>query len=138
MAVAYFQVKFRVGVISSDAERTGTVDGAGAGTAGASTAQIEAANAVSKFAALGTYLANLRDGTTRERYTQLTWELEKIVAQAVRTSRADLDKLFEAADKMFSVMTTTASNRRRILCESARCPTHPSTSSLLAPTLAAT
>ena len=67
-------------------------------------AQIEAANAVSKFAALGTYLANLRDGTTRERYTQLTWELEKIVAQAVRTSRADLDKLFEAADKMFSVM----------------------------------
>jgi hypothetical protein len=104
MAVAYFQVKFRVGVISSDAERTGTVDGAGAGTAGASTAQIEAANAVSKFAALGTYLANLRDGTTRERYTQLTWELEKIVAQAVRTSRADLDKLFEAADKMFSVM----------------------------------
>ena len=101
---AYFQVKFRVGVISSNAERAGTGDGAGAGTAAASPALTEAANAVSKFAALGTYLANLRDDATRARYTQLTLELEKIVTQAVRTPRADLDKLFETADKMFSVM----------------------------------
>jgi hypothetical protein len=101
---AYFQVKFRVGVISGNAERTGTGDGAGAGTAATSTAQIEATNAVSKFAALGTYLANLRDDATRERYSQLTLELEKIVTQAVRTPRAGLDKLFETADKMFSVM----------------------------------
>ena len=99
---AYFQVKFRVGVISSNAERAG--DGAAAGTAAASTAQIEAANAVSRFAALGTYLANLRDDATRDRYTRLSQELEKIVAQAPRTPRGDLDKLYENADRMFGTM----------------------------------
>jgi hypothetical protein len=101
---AYFQVKFRTGVISGIAERAGTSEAAAAGTAAASTAQIEAANAVNKFAALGTYLANLRDDATRERYTRLSQELEKIMAQAARTPRGDLDKLFENADRMFETM----------------------------------
>ena len=102
---AYFQVKFRVDVLSANAERAGAADGAGAGTAAlASTAQIEAANAVNRFAALGTYLANLRDHATRERYTNLSRELEKIVAQAARTPRANVGKLFETADQMFGTM----------------------------------
>jgi hypothetical protein len=99
---AYFQVKFRVGVISSNAERAGSGDGAG--STAASTAQLEAANAVNRFAALGTYLANLRDDATRERYTHLSRELEKIAAQAARTPRNDLDKLFETADGLFATM----------------------------------
>ena len=67
---AYFQVKFRASIISEMSERG--QGGAAAGAAAA--AQIDAANAVSKFGALGTYLANLRDEATREYYTHLTWE----------------------------------------------------------------
>jgi hypothetical protein len=100
---AYFQVKFRAGVLSGNAERSGSGDSAAA-TAGASTASIEAANAVSRFAALGTYLANLRDDVTRERYTHLSQELEKIVSQAARTPRDQLDKLFQSADQLFATM----------------------------------
>src|SRR5215471_19887451 len=47
---AYFQVKFRTGLIASG--------GAAAPATAMSVQQIEAANAVSHFAALGTYLAN--------------------------------------------------------------------------------
>jgi hypothetical protein len=97
---AYFQVKFRAGILSEASER----DRVGAATAPPTAAQVEAANAVSKFAALGTYLANLRDDPTREQYTRLTRELEKIVREAGRTSAADLDKLFEPADHMFTDM----------------------------------
>jgi hypothetical protein len=96
---AYFQVKFRAGILSETSERD-RVSAAAAPTA----AQIEAANAVSKFAALGTYLANLRDDPTREQYTRLTRELEKIVREAARTSAVDLNKLFEPADHMFTDM----------------------------------
>jgi hypothetical protein len=99
---AYFQVKFRSAEISSNAERTGI--GGGAGNAASTTAQAEAANAVGRFAALGTYLANLRDDATRERYTNLSQELEMIAGEAVRTPRNGLDKLFEAADGLFGTM----------------------------------
>jgi hypothetical protein len=98
---AYFQVKFRVDVVSTNAERAGAADGAGAPMSGA---QIEAANAVNKFGALGTYLANLRDDATRARYTNLSQELEKILSQAARTPRANVDKLFETTDHMFGAM----------------------------------
>jgi hypothetical protein len=87
---AYFQVKFRVGLVSDNGAR-----------AGGST-EVDAANAVNKVAALGTYLANFSDDGTRERYTHLTWELEKIVKEAPRTQPGDLAKLFEPADRMFS------------------------------------
>jgi hypothetical protein len=100
---AYFQVKFRVGEISSNAER-GTAMGAGAESAVLSAARLEAANAVNRFASLGTYLANLRDDATRERYTNLSQELEKIVTQAARTPRSEVDKLFENADRIFAMM----------------------------------
>jgi hypothetical protein len=97
----YFQVKFRAGVISANAERAGA---GGNSAVAASADQIEAANAVNKFGALGTYLANLRDDSTRERYTLLTGEIEKSVAQAARTPRGEVDKLFAAADGMFAAM----------------------------------
>ena len=51
---AYFQVKFRAGLVSESSERDRA-----SGITSASAAQIDAASAVSKFAALGTYLANL-------------------------------------------------------------------------------
>ena len=59
---------------------------------------------MSKFAALGTYLANLRDAPARERYTHLSWKLEEIVRQAASTPPGDLEKLFEPADEMFTEM----------------------------------
>ena len=101
---AYFQVKFRVGEISSNAERGTAGMGAGAESAVLSSARFEAANAVNRFASLGTYLANLRDDATRERYTNLSQELEKIVTQAARTPRSEVDKLFENADRIFAMM----------------------------------
>jgi hypothetical protein len=96
---AYFQVKFRASLVSENAAHAG-----GAAVAGASAAQIDAANAVNKFAALGTYLANLRDDATREHYTRLSQELDKIVRQAGKTPPGDLGKLFEPADRIFTDM----------------------------------
>ena len=89
---AYFQVKMRIGVLN------------GAGAQAPAPAQTEAANAVAKVGALGTYLANLRDETTRERYTRLTTLLEGLVQDAPRLSAAELDKRTEAADREFSEM----------------------------------
>ena len=90
---AYFQVKFRAGLIHAN----GTV----AGAAGSPTAQVDAANAVNKFAALGTYLANLRDDERRGQYTELSRQLDKIVSEAGRTSPDQLNNLFEPADRLF-------------------------------------
>lgn len=81
---AYFQVKFRTDLIRGQA-----------GSAG----EVEARNAVSKFAALGTYLANLRDEDIRREYTGLTRQLEAAVARAAMAP-ADA-RLFDEADAMF-------------------------------------
>ena len=60
-------------------------------------------NAVNKFAALGTYLANLRDDAVRKQYTDLTAELEKIMSNAKRAPPARVQcELFTAADTMFT------------------------------------
>jgi hypothetical protein len=91
---AYFQVKFRAGLVSERA----------AGTADRATATIDARNAVMRFAALGTYLANLRDEASRARYTELTHLLEKAVAEAGRAPPGDVGKLFEQADTIFAEM----------------------------------
>src|SRR5262245_10297785 len=48
---AYFQVKFRVGVLNDRSQRDNSGPGGG-------TERIEASNAINRFAALGTYLAN--------------------------------------------------------------------------------
>jgi hypothetical protein len=97
---AYFQVKFHAALVRENAAR----DRASGARQPASVALIDAENAVNKFAALGTYLANLRDDTSREQYTHLSRELDKIVREAVNTPSADLDKRFEAANQMFTDM----------------------------------
>jgi hypothetical protein len=97
---AYFQVKFHAALVSENAAR----DRASGARQPASVALIDAENAVNKFAALGTYLANLRDDTSREQYTHLSRELDKIMREAVNTPSAELDKRFEAANQMFTDM----------------------------------
>jgi hypothetical protein len=96
---AYFQVKFRARLASAGADRERA-----AAAAGSRTEQIEAANAVNRFAALGTYLANLQDEATRERYTRLSRQLETIVNETARTPSAEFDRLFDQADRMFTDM----------------------------------
>ena len=86
---AYFQVKFRAGVIAN-------------GGATASAAQTDGGNAVAKFAALGTYLANLRDDMIRQRYSELSGQLSKVVGEASRTPAGQLDKAFAPADRIFA------------------------------------
>jgi hypothetical protein len=98
---AYFQVKFRAGLVSENGERERAT---GSPVPGATSAQIEAMNAVSKIGALGTYLANMRDDAARVRYTNLTWELEKIVKEAPQLAPAALSKRFEPADTLFDGM----------------------------------
>src|SRR5215213_559820 len=85
----YFQVKTRIAAVNAAGEKT----------AGSASAQTEAANAVAKFGALGTYLANLRDETVRERYTQLTVDLEKLSNDAARLSAGEVSKRYETPDR---------------------------------------
>ena len=94
---AYFQVKFKAGLVSANGEQPR------ASSAAASSAErIDAAAAVNKFAALGTYLANLRDEAIRARYTELVRGLEKAVADAGRTPPGELGQLFEGPDRIFA------------------------------------
>lgn len=90
---AYFQVKLRVGLALT--ERAGASPGM---------MEIEAANAVSRVGAYGTYLANFRDEDVRYQYTQLTLELQRIVLGARSGGERDLDKLFAKADELFARM----------------------------------
>jgi hypothetical protein len=93
---AYFQVKLRVGFVLTERaagpnEQPGMME-------------IEAANAVSRVGAYGTYLANYRDDDVRYQYTQLTLELQRIVLAARAGAERDLDKLFAKADALFARM----------------------------------
>jgi hypothetical protein len=94
---AYFQVKFRASVVSRNR------DNASAGS-GMTSDQIEAANAVARLGALGTYLANLRDESVRVRYTELSMAVDKAVSEARQTPPAALEKLFEPADRIFATL----------------------------------
>ncbi|HVT55445.1 MAG TPA: hypothetical protein VHD34_05295 [Xanthobacteraceae bacterium] len=88
---AYFQIKLRVSLLAAngpDAEKR----------------EVEAKNAVSHFAALGTYLANLQNEEARVRYTHLSWALEKAVKDARTTPVGEVDKLFVAPDDLFAGM----------------------------------
>jgi hypothetical protein len=95
----YFLIKLKVGALAAAAERER------AGRAADTIAyEAEAANAVSHFAALGTYLANFQDAAARERYTHLSWELADVVKAARDKRPAEVDKLFDKADGMFTRM----------------------------------
>ena len=96
---AYFQVKFRAGVINANAARPGASSVDARGMAGD---EVDGGNAVNKFAALGTYLANLRDDAVRKQYSDLTEELGKIMINAKRAPQTDISKLFVTADPMFA------------------------------------
>jgi hypothetical protein len=93
---AYFQVKFRASVVNRNR------DNAKADGAAMAPDQIEAANAVARMSALGTYLANLRDENVRVRYTELSTAVDRAVGDARRASPAALEKLFEPADRIFA------------------------------------
>ena len=93
---AYFQVKLRVGFIVT--ERASAPNGR------PGMLEIEAANAVSRVGAYGTYLANYRDDDVRYQYTQLTLELQRIVLAARAGGERDLDRLFAKADELFARM----------------------------------
>ena len=95
---AYFQVKFRAGVVNANGERVAGAD-------------LEAENAVSKFAALATYLANLREDAVRTRYTELSHQLGAIVHDARRAPAADLEKLFQAPDRLFAELNSDCVKR---------------------------
>ena len=92
---AYFQVKFRAG--------GGPERGAGA--------QRDVEDAVSRFAALATYLANLRDDQVRARYTELARDLGRIAQAVGRASPADIEKMFEAPDRLFGEMNSDCTRR---------------------------
>jgi len=91
---AYFQIKFKAGVISRNREKIREA-------AALTPEQIDGGNAVAKLAALGTYLANLRDEAVRARYTELSMAVEKAMTSASQTPPAEIDKLFEPADGIF-------------------------------------
>jgi hypothetical protein len=93
---AYFQVKFRAGVLAQSSGAAPPV-----ASAAPTPAAVDAANAVAKFAALGTYLANLRDDAIRRRYTELSQQLEQAAREAGKTAPADLPRLFAPADVLF-------------------------------------
>jgi hypothetical protein len=89
----YFQVKVRLSILNAAGEKTGV-----------SPEQTEAATALAKFIALGTYLANLRDETIRVRYTRLSQELEKVLADARRISPDELTRRLNAIEPLFAEM----------------------------------
>jgi len=88
---AYFQVKVRLAALNAAGDKAGAE-------------QIEATTAVAKFMALGTYLANLRDETIRVRYTRLSQELEKVLADARRISPDELTRRLNAIEPLFAEM----------------------------------
>jgi hypothetical protein len=92
---AYFQVKLRVGLILQERADSSSMP---------AMFEIEAANAVSRIGAFGTYLANFQNEDIRYRYTQLTWELQRIVLSARDSADRDLEKLFAKADELFAVL----------------------------------
>src|SRR5262245_26453500 len=89
---AYFQVKAKAGALSA------------LGAAAASRDEAGATEAIARFGALATYLANLRDERIREGYTRLTLALDKIVGDARQTARETLPKLLEPVDRDFAAL----------------------------------
>lgn len=91
----YFQIKFKAATLAAAAERNPR-----------ETFPFESdlANAVSRFAALGTYLANFQGEAKRAKYTALSAELGRIAARARSTPPGEIDTLFGPADRMFADM----------------------------------
>jgi hypothetical protein len=95
---AYFQVKAKASLIRTAAANR--IE-AGGKTAAFPAAEAEGVTAVHRFAALGTYLANLQGEAVRGEYTELSRTLEAAVARAADEG-ADLATLFAPADRLFT------------------------------------
>lgn len=91
---AYFQIRMRIEAVNA------------AGAAANPSVQADAALAVARFGALGTYLANLRDEAMRAQYTGITTMLDSIARDASRLSPQELNRRYDAADQEFTKMNT--------------------------------
>jgi plasmid stabilization system protein ParE len=60
---------------------------------------------VTRFAAIGTYLANFHGEPARAAYTDLSRELERL-ARTARSGPSDPTTLFDTADGLFARMNT--------------------------------
>jgi hypothetical protein len=58
--------------------------------------RFEARQAVARFAALGTYLANFQDEAARVRYTELSRELDRLAGEGGPAAFARADEVFAA------------------------------------------
>ncbi len=67
-------------------------------------AAVELRALVYQFGALGTFLANFRVEVARERYSALTWQLNRIANEATTLSQPEFAKLFGEADKQFTTI----------------------------------
>ncbi len=106
---AYFQIKLKTAMLI-DHSRERTVLQRNTGD---TMVALDAANTVSRFKALGTYLANFHGEPIRAQYTQLSNELESIIGRAGSDGKP-VEVLFESADKLFTAMNENCSNLSRI------------------------
>ena len=67
-------------------------------------ASVELKGLAYQFGALGTFLANFRADLARERYTALTWQLNRIAEEASKLPPPEFAKLFDEADKQFGTI----------------------------------
>jgi hypothetical protein len=91
----YFQAKLKISVIGSR-----KAEGGGA----KSMEELDAAAAVSRFGALGTYLANYQGEEARVRYTELTRTLSGAIDTAASGNTSNLTGQLERADQLFGQM----------------------------------
>lgn len=104
---AYFEAKLRIGLLVGARSVPATL---------AVPPEEAAAIAVSRFAALGTYLANFQGEATRQRYTALSRELERLVAAAKADSATPgADRSFGTADGLFYEMNEDCVRSTRLI-----------------------
>lgn len=95
----FFQIKFRTAAVAGALEREKNPN-----APSVTAASSEALNAVSRFAAYGTYLANFQGDDKRALYSALSNELARVVDLAHKVPVADTSKLFAKADELFGTM----------------------------------
>lgn len=95
----YFQIKFRTSALAAALEREKNPN-----SSSVIAASSEALNTVSRFAALGTFLANFQGEEKRAQYTALSNELARIVDLTHKTPAGDPSRLFGKADELFGTM----------------------------------
>ena len=95
---AHAQVQFRAKILSQTGARARQ-----GGSADLTAARNDADAALIKYISLATYLANLHPDA-RDRYTNLSVALERIVDDAPQLSPDDVIKRFEKTDPMFTAM----------------------------------